>query len=184
MLRINRASIKVQAAFWQWESSLHSLGLAKQVENFSSAAEQVDSDAISKQDAKSELVAVHDSSLHFNAFTAQIRQAFSKVIIIVFGINRAGDRFFRQIGIGRTGVAAMVFIAPRGIRPVAALLHFIHDDDVVGVEQIGAVGEDVVDGGVRPAPTVAAQGGAFAVLAEQLGAGKLGNKGLVPQAHK
>ena len=60
----------------------------------------------------------------------------------------------------------------------------VHDKDVVGVEQIGAVGEDAVDGGVRPAPTVAAQGGAFAVLAEQLGAGELGDKGLVPQAHK
>ena len=130
------------------------------------------------------LVAIHNSSLHFNTFTAQIRQAFGKVIIIVFGINRAGDRFFRQIWIRQAGVATMVFIAPCGIRPVAALLHFVHDKDVVGVEQIGAVGEDVVDGGVRPAPTVAAQGGAFAVLAEQLGAGKLGNKGLVPQAHK
>ena len=129
------------------------------------------------------LVAVHNSSLYFNTFTAQIRQAFGKVIIIVFGINRAGDRFCRQIGIRQAGVATMVFIAPCGIRSVAALLHFVHDKDVVGVEQIGAVGEDVVDGGVRPAPAVAAQGGAFAVLAEQLGTGELGDKGLVPQAH-
>ena len=117
------------------------------------------------------------------AFAMQIRQAFGKVIIVVFGINRAADRFFRQIGIRRAGVAAMVFVAPRGIRPVAALLHFVHDEDVVGIKQIGAVGEDVVYGGVRPAPAVAAQGGAFAVLAEQLGAGELGDKGLVPQAH-
>ena len=111
-------------------------------------------------------VAVHNSSLYFNTFTAQICQAFGKIIIIVFGINRVADRFFRQIGIGRAGVATMVFIAPCGIWPVAALLHFVHDKDVVGVEQIGAVGEDVVDGGVWSAPAVAAQGGAFAVLAE------------------
>ena len=126
------------------------------------------------------MVAVHDSSLHFNAFTAQIRQAFGKIIIIVFGINRAADRLFCQIGIRRAGVAAMVFIAPRGIRPIAAPLHFVHDEDVVGIEQIGTVGENVVYGGVRPAPAVATQGGAFAVLAEQLGAGELGNKGLMP----
>ena len=174
MLRINRASINVQAAFWQWKSSLHSnLKISLQQPNRSILMPSADG-----------LVAIHNSSLHFNAFTAQIRQAFGKVIIIVFGINRAGDRCFRQIGIRQAGVATMVFIAPRRIRPVAALLHFVHDKDVVGVEQIGAVGEDVVDGGVRPAPTVAAQGGAFAVLAEQLGAGELGDKGLVPQAHK
>ena len=101
----------------------------------------------------------------------------------MFGINRVADRLFRQIGIGRAGVAAMVFIAPRGIWPVAALLHFVHDEGVIGIEKIGAVGEDVVYGGVRPAPAAAAQGGAFAVLAEQLGAGELGDKGLVPQAH-
>jgi hypothetical protein len=123
------------------------------------------------------------SCLDGYTFTAQIRQAFGKVVIVVFGINRAADRFFRQIGIGRAGVAAMVFIAPRGIWPVAALLHFVHDEDVVGIEQIGAVGEDVVYGSVRPAPAVAAQGGAFAVLTEQLGAGELGDKDLVPQAH-
>ena len=138
--------------------------MGKQPENLSSAAEQVDSDAISKQDAGFELVTVHDSSLYFNAFTAQICQAFGKVVIIVFGINRAADRFFRQIGIRRAGAAAMVFVAPCEIRPVAALLHFVHDEDVVGVEQIGAMGEDIVDGGMRPAPAVAAQGGAFAVL--------------------
>ena len=157
---------------------------AQQPESLSSAAEQVNSDAISRQDgmrdAGSELVALHCLSLHFDAFTAQICQAFGKVIIIVFGINRAGDRFFRQIGIRQAGVATMVFIAPCGIRPVAALLHFVHDKDVVGVEQIGTVGEDVVDGGVLPAPAVAAQGGAFSVLAEQLGAWELGNKGLMP----
>ena len=126
------------------------------------------------------LVAVHNSSLHFNTFTAQIRQAFGKVIIIVFGINRAADRFFRQIGIWRASVAAMVFIVPCGIRPVAAPLHFVHDEDVIGIKQIGAVGEDVVHGGVRPAPAVTAQGGAFSVLAEQLGTWELGDKGLMP----
>ena len=120
------------------------------------------------------LVAVHNSSLYFKTFTAQIRQAFGKVIIIVFGINRAGDRFCRQIGIRQAGVATMVFIAPCGIRSVAALLHFVHDKDVVGVEQIGAVGEDVVDGGVRPAPAVAAQGGAFAVLPSSWARGSWG----------
>ena len=123
------------------------------------------------------------SCLDGYTFVVQIRQAFGKVIIVVFGINRVADRLFRQIGIGRAGAAAMVFIAPRGIRSVAALLHFVHDESVIGIEQIGAVGEDVVYGGVRPAPAVAAQGGAFAVLAEQLGTGELGDKGLVPQAH-
>jgi len=164
----------VQAAFWQWKSSLHSnLKISLQQPNRSILMPSADG-----------LVAIHNSSLHFNTFTAQIRQAFGKVIIIVFGINRAGDRFFRQIGIRQAGVAAMVFIVPRGIWPIAALLHFVHDEDVIGIEQIGAMGEDVVDGGVRPAPAVAAQGGAFTVLAEQLGAGELGNKGLMPQAHK
>lgn len=153
---------------------------AQQPKNLSSAAEQVDSDAISRRDAGFELVAAHDSSLHFDAFTAQICQAFGKVVIIMFGINRAADRFFRQIGIRQAGVAAMVFIAPRGIWPIAAPLHFVHDEDVVGIEKIGAMGEDVVYGGVRPAPAVAAQGGGFAVLAEQLGTWELGNKGLMP----
>ena len=156
MLRINRASINVQAAFWQWKSSLHSsLKTYLRQPNKSILMPSAD-----------RLVAIHNSSLHFNTFTAQIRQAFGKVIIIMFGINRAADRFFLQIGIGRAGAAAMVFIVPRGIWPIAALLHFVHDEDVVGIEQIGAVGEDVVDGGVWSAPAVAAQGGAFAVLAE------------------
>ena len=42
--------------------------------------------------------------------------------------------------------------------------------------------ENVVYRGMRPAPARAAQGGAFAVLAQKLGAGQAGDEGFVPES--
>ena len=45
------------------------------------------------------------------------------------------------------------------------------------------MGENVIHRRVWPAPACSAQGGAFAVLPQKLGAGEQGDEGLVPKSH-
>ena len=101
----------------------------------------------------------------------------------MFGIDGVGNGDGGQVMVRREVFAAMARLVPGGIRTVAAPPHFFHDEAMVGVEQVGAVGEDVVDGRVCPSPAVTAQGSTFAVLPQQLLTGQVGDECLMPESH-